>query len=78
MKKKQIIVLGVVLGLALVGLIIMQARYFQTAFKLKKAQFDYAVNRSLDEVVACIEERDNLNERLGINPFMWTENTKSH
>lgn len=67
----------------------MQARYFQTAFKLKKAQFDYAVNRSLDEVVACIEERDNLNEikrgrkscrkqRLGINPFMWTENTKSH
>ena len=33
MKKKQIIVLGVVLGLALVGLIIMQARYFQTAFK---------------------------------------------
>ena len=74
MKKKQIIVLGVVLGLALVGLIIMQARYFQTAFKLKKAQFDYAVNRSLDEVVACIEERDNLNEiKKGTEKLQETE-----
>lgn len=62
MRKKQIIVLGVVLGLSLLGLIFMQARYFQTAFKLKKAQFDYTVNRSLDEVIACIEEKDNLNE----------------
>ena len=57
MTKKQIIILGVVLGLALLGLIFMQAGYFQTAFKLKKAQFDYTVNRSLTEVVAYIEKK---------------------
>lgn len=62
MRKKQIIVLGVVLGLSLIGLILMQARYFQTAFQLKKAQFDYTVNRALDEVIAYIEEKDKLNE----------------
>lgn len=58
MRKKQIIILGVVLGLALLGLIFTQARYFQTAFKLKKAQFDYLVNKSIDQVIAYIEERD--------------------
>jgi len=62
MRKKQIIVLGVVLGLALLGLIFIQARYFQTAFQLKKAHFDYTVNRSLDEVIACLEEKDKLNQ----------------
>lgn len=62
MRKKQIITLGIVLGLALLGLVFMQARYFQTAFKLKKAQFDYTVNRSLTEVVSYIEEKDKLNQ----------------
>lgn len=77
MKKKQIIVLGVVLGLSLLGLIFMQARYFQTAFKLKKAQFDFSVNRALDEVIACIEERDNLNEvKRGTEKLQDTEETK--
>ena len=62
MRKKQIIVLSVVLGCSLLGLIYMQAKYFQTAFKLKKAQFDYTVYRSLDEAIAYVEERDKLNE----------------
>ena len=62
MRKKQIIVLGVVLGVALLGLIYIQARYFQTAFKLKKAQFDYSVNRSLTGVIAYIEEKDKQDE----------------
>ena len=56
MRKKQIIILGVVMGVALVGLIFTQARYFQTAFKLKKAQFDYLVNKSIDQVISYIEE----------------------
>lgn len=62
MRKKQIVVLVVVLGLSLLGLIVMQARYFQTAFKLKKTQFDFTVNRAIDEVIAYIEEQDKLNE----------------
>ena len=57
MRKKQIIILGVVMGVALVGLIFTQARYFQTAFKLKKAQFDYLVNKSIDQVISYIEEK---------------------
>lgn len=62
MRKQQIIILGVVLGLALLGLVFVQARYFQMAFKLKKTQFDYTVNKAIDEVVKCVESRDNLNK----------------
>ena len=40
----------------LLGLIFTQARYFQTAFKLKKAQFDYQVNKSIDQVIDYVEE----------------------
>ena len=58
MRKKQIIILGVVMGVALLGLIFTQARYFQTAFKLKKAQFDYLVNKSIDQVINKIEEKN--------------------
>ncbi|WP_251620913.1 sensor histidine kinase [Odoribacter lunatus] len=63
MRKKQIIVLGIVLGLSLLGLIFMQAHYFQTAFRLRKAQFDYTVNRSLTEAIAYIEEKDKMSEK---------------
>ena len=58
MRKKQIIILGLVLGLSLVGLIFMQARYFQTAFQLKKAQFDYSVTQAIDQVILYLEQRD--------------------
>lgn len=58
MRKKQIIILGVVLGLSLLGLIFTQARYFQTAFQLKKAHFDYLVNKSIDQVTTYLEEKD--------------------
>jgi len=56
-RQKHIIILGVVLGLALLGLIFTQASYFHTAFKLKKAQFDYSVNKSLNEVVSKLEDK---------------------
>lgn len=58
MRKKQIVILGVVLGLSLLGLIFTQARYFHTAFKLRKTQYDYQVNQSIDQVIAYVEERN--------------------
>ncbi|MEG0796305.1 MAG: HAMP domain-containing sensor histidine kinase [Odoribacter sp.] len=58
MRKKQIIILGIVLSLSLLGLIFTQARYFRTAFKLKKTQFDYVVNKSIDQVIDYLEEQD--------------------
>lgn len=57
MRKKQIIILSIVLGASLLGLIFTQAGYFRTAFKLKKTQFDYTVNKLMDEVLACVEEQ---------------------
>ena len=60
MRKKQIIILGVVLGLSLLGLIFTQARYFQTAFQLKKAHFDYLVNKSIDQVTTYLEEKSTI------------------
>ena len=58
MRKKQIIILGIVMGVTLLGLIFTQANYFQTAFKLKKAQFDYLVNKSINETISVLEDRD--------------------
>ncbi len=60
MSKKHIIVLSLILSVTLIGLIISQARYFQTAFQLKEAQFGYAVNRALSDIVSDIEEQDKL------------------
>lgn len=57
MRRKQIIILGIVVGVALVGLTLTQAKYFQTAFRLKRSQFDYLVNRSIDQVVRFLEEQ---------------------
>lgn len=63
MRKKQIIILGVVMGVALLGLIFTQARYFQTAFRLKKAQFDYLVNKSVDQALNILDEQIQTKEQ---------------
>lgn len=65
MRKKQIIILGAVVSAALLGLIFMQARYFQTAFKLKKAQFDYLVNKSVDQVMTVLDEQVRAKDQAG-------------
>lgn len=58
MRKKQIIILEIVMSVALLGLVFTQAGYFQTAFQLKKTQFDYLVNKSINETISVLEERD--------------------
>ncbi len=63
MRDKQFIVLGVVMVGALLGLIFTQARYFQTAFELKKAQFDYLVEESMNQTVSYIEEKAKEQEK---------------
>ena len=67
MRRKQIIILGIVLGASLLGLIFTQASYFRTAFKLKKTQFDYTVNKVMDGVIAYIEEQGKRNEGKSIS-----------
>lgn len=64
MRRKQIIILGVVLGASLLGLIFTQAGYFRTAFKLKKTQFDYTVNKIIDDVIASVELQDKRQDKL--------------
>lgn len=49
------------------GLIFTQASYFRTAFKLKKTQFDYTVNKVMDGVIAYIEEQGKRNEGKSIS-----------
>ena len=48
MRKQQIIILGIVFGISLLGLIILQTSYFQTAYEVKKEQFFYSANRAMD------------------------------
>lgn len=63
MRRKQIIILGIVLGASLLGLIFTQASYFRTAFKLKKTQFDYTINKVMDGVIGYIEEQGKRSEK---------------
>ena len=58
MRKQQIIILGVVFGISLLGLIILQASYFQTAYEVKKEQFFYSVNRAMDDMVDYIRKQE--------------------
>ncbi|MBE6334920.1 MAG: HAMP domain-containing histidine kinase [Odoribacter sp.] len=60
MSKKHIIILSLILSVTLVALIISQASYFKTAYQLKEAQFGYAVNRALSDIISDIEEQDKL------------------
>ena len=60
MSKKNIIILSLVMACAIIGLIVTQSRYFQTAYQLKEAQFGYAVSRALSDIVSEIEEKDKL------------------
>ncbi|GHV64806.1 two-component sensor histidine kinase [Bacteroidia bacterium] len=63
MNKRQIIILAVVLGLALLSLIIIQTSYLNEALQLKKAEFDFIANRSLVEIINEINARDKFSNR---------------
>ncbi len=58
MRKQQIIILGIVFGISLLGLIILQASYFQTAYDVKREQFFFTVNRAMDEIVDHIRQKE--------------------
>ena len=70
MRKQQIIILGIVFGISLLGLIILQTSYFQTAYEVKKEQFFYSANRAMDDMVDYIrkqEESGRLSENRNLS-----------
>ena len=70
MRKQQIIILGIVFGISLLGLIILQTSYFQTAYEVKKEQFFYSANRAMDDMVGYIrkqEEAGRLSENRNLS-----------
>ena len=70
MRKQQIIILGIVFGISLLGLIILQTSYFQTAYEVKKEQFLYSANRAMDDMVDYIrkqEEAGRLSENRNLS-----------
>ena len=70
MRKQQIIILGIVFGISLLGLIILQTSYFQTAYEVKKEQFFYSANRAMDDMVDYIrkqEEAGRLSENRNLS-----------
>ena len=70
MRKQQIIILGIVFGISLLGLIILQTSYFQSAYEVKKEQFFYAANRAMDDMVDYIrkqEEAGRLSENRNLS-----------
>ena len=58
MRKQQIIILGIVFGISLLGLVILQASYFQTAYDVKREQFFFTVNRAMDKIVDYIRQKE--------------------
>ena len=58
MRKQQIIILGIVFGISLLGLVILQASYFQTAYDVKREQFFFTLNRAMDKVVDYIRQKE--------------------
>lgn len=65
MRKQQIIILGIVFGISLLGLIILQTSYFQTAYEVKKEQFFYSANRAMDDMVDYIRKQEEAGRLSG-------------
>lgn len=60
----------IVFGISLLGLIILQTSYFQTAYEVKKEQFFYSANRAMDDMVDYIrkqEEAGRLSENRNLS-----------
>lgn len=58
MKKQHIILLGVIFGLALISLIVLQINYFQRTLEVRREQFVLTVYKSMDEVIDYIREKE--------------------
>ncbi|PVX52492.1 two-component system phosphate regulon sensor histidine kinase PhoR [Balneicella halophila] len=58
MKKRYIWIVSIILGVALLSLIILQAWFFQNARKLKKEQLDMSVNIALNSVMNKLEQKE--------------------
>ncbi|MDR2130864.1 MAG: HAMP domain-containing histidine kinase [Odoribacteraceae bacterium] len=56
MRKQQIIILGVILGLSFTGLVLLQASYFQRTLEVRRQQFAFTVYKAMDEVIEYIRE----------------------
>ena len=64
MRKQQIIILGVVFGISLLGLIALQASYFQSVNEVKKEQFWFSVNRAMDKIADYIREQEKTGRQI--------------
>ena len=64
MRKQQIIILGVVFGISLLGLIALQARYFQSVNEVKKEQFWFSVNRAMDKIADYIRGQEKTGRQI--------------
>ena len=71
MRKQQIIILGIVFGISLLGLIILQTSYFQTAYEVKKEQFFYSANRAMDDMVDYIRKQEEIGICLRLEVEEW-------
>ncbi|MBS9768111.1 MAG: HAMP domain-containing histidine kinase [Flavobacteriaceae bacterium] len=58
MNKRYIWIVSIILGVALLSLIILQAWFFQNARALKKEQLEMSVNIALNDVVTELERTD--------------------
>ncbi|MCQ2218504.1 MAG: HAMP domain-containing histidine kinase [Paludibacteraceae bacterium] len=60
MKKKSIILLGIIMAVSFFGLIILQAKYMKLTADMRSEQFDESVKKSLYGVVRMLEEEETL------------------
>ena len=60
MKKSTIWIIAIVMGLAFLGLLLLQLSYIEEMAKMKKEQFDESVNRALYQVSHNLEMNETL------------------
>ncbi len=58
MSRKRIWILASIMGIALIGLIVIQTQYFVSADEIRREQFNHQVNKALDKVVAYLEDQE--------------------
>lgn len=58
MSRKRIWILTSIMGLALIGLIVIQTQYFVSADEIRREQFNHQVNKALDKVISYLEDQE--------------------
>jgi two-component system, OmpR family, phosphate regulon sensor histidine kinase PhoR len=77
MSKKLLIIIAVAVGIAMVGLLMVQTYWIRSAYMLKEKQFDQRIGEALDDLVKELEKRETADLLMNQVDFWYNDTSSS-